>query len=183
MIESCFCASEKLMPECTKLDKRRSINCGGITRKTMKVKSLLSSSSINIDLGILVLRITVGLTMLFYGFEKLSHYNEMLVQDFWQNTVSFLGMKGAIPLGLTIFAEFFCSIFLIFGLFTRAALFFLLFCMGYIAFYLDSFELISAGDNGLQMNSAFNYFLIYLALVFTGSGKYSLDTMLMKGKR
>ena len=138
---------------------------------------------INIDLGILVLRITVGLTMLFYGYEKMTHYNEMLAQDFWQNTVSFFGMKGAIPLGLTIFAEFFCSIFLIFGLFTRAALFFLLFCMGYITFYLDSFELISAGDNGLQMNSAFNYFLMYLALLFTGSGKYSLDTMLMKGKK
>lgn len=149
----------------------------------MNVKSLLSSTSINIDLGILVLRITVGLTMLFYGYEKMIHYNEMLAQDFWQNTVSFFGMKGAIPLGLTIFAEFFCSIFLIFGLFTRAALFFLLFCMGYIAFYLDSFELISSGDNGLQMNSAFNYFLMYLALVFTGAGKYSLDTMLMKGKK
>ena len=138
---------------------------------------------INPDLGILILRISVGFTMLFYGYEKLSHYNEMVVQDFWQKTVSFLGMTGAVPLSLTIFAEFFCSIFLIFGLFTRAALFFLLFCMGYIAFYLDSFELISSGDNGLEVNSAFNYFLMYLALFFTGAGKYSLDTVLMKGKK
>lgn len=156
------------------------MQCGGITQKNMKLKTLFSSMPLNIDLGILLLRFTVGLTMSFYGYEKLTHYNEMVMDDFWLNEVSFLGMKGAVPLALTIFAEFFCSLFLILGLFTRPALFFLLFCMGYIAFYLDSFELISSGDNGLEMNSAFNYFMLYLALLFTGPGKYSVDARWMK---
>jgi putative oxidoreductase len=148
----------------------------------MKLKSLFSSASLNIDLGILLLRITVGLTMAFYGYQKLVHYNEMVVEDFWQNDVSLFGMKGAVPLSLTIFAEFFCSLLLILGVFTRMALFFLLFCMGYIAFYMDGFELISSGDNGLEMNSAFNYFMLYVGLLFTGSGKYSVDALLMKRK-
>ena len=120
--------------------------------------------------------------MLFYGYQKLTHYNEMVVDDFWKNEVSLFGMKGAIPLLLTIFAEFFCSIFLLLGLFTRLSLFFLLFCMGYIAFYLDAFELIRAGENGIEMNSAFNYFLMYMALLFTGAGKYSLDAILLNRK-
>ena len=149
----------------------------------MKLKSLLSSLPINIDLGILILRVTVGLTMMFYGYQKLTHYTEMVEDDFWKNHVSLFGMKGSIPLLLTIFAEFFCSIFLLLGLYTRLALFFLLFCMGYIAFYLDAFELIRAGDNGLEMNSAFNYFLMYLALLFTGAGKYSLDAILLSRKK
>ncbi len=148
----------------------------------MKIKQLLLSAPLNIDLGLLILRITVGLTMSFYGYQKLANYSEMVNEDFWQNKVSLLGLKGSIPLSLTIFAEFFCSILLMLGLLTRFALFFLLFCMGYIAFYLDSFELIIAGENGFEMNSAFQYFLTYIVLLFSGSGKYSIDEKLLKNK-
>jgi len=141
---------------------------------------LLSNKAINIDLGLLLLRILLGLLMSFYGYHKLQHYSEMVASNFWQNKVSLFGIKGATPLILTIFAELFCSVFLIIGLFTRIALFFLLFCMGYIAFYLDSFEIISSTENGLEFNSAFTYFSIYVVLFFTGAGKYSLDNLLTK---
>lgn len=146
----------------------------------MKLRQLIFSSVINTDLAILILRITVGLTMSFYGYHKLTHYSEMVNENFWQSKVSLFGMTGAVPLSLTIFAELFCSILLALGLFTRVALFFLMFCMGYIAFYLDSFELISVGEHGAEMNSAFQYFLMYTVILFSGAGKYSVDTLIHK---
>ncbi len=145
----------------------------------MKLK-LLSENSINLDFGILLIRLIIGLLMAFYGYEKLIHFQEMAVSDFWANNVSFLGLKGAFPLALTIFAEFFCSLLLIFGLFTRLSLLPLLFCMAYIFIVIFPFSIINKGDNGMEMNTAFLYFIIYAGLFFTGPGKYSLDALFSK---
>jgi putative oxidoreductase len=144
----------------------------------MNKLKLLSSKAINKDLGIALIRIMIGLLMAFYGYEKLIHFNEMAASDFWAKNVNFLGMSGKIPLALTVFAEFFCSLFLIAGLFTRISLFFLLFCMAYIFLVIFPFSIIDKGDNGYQFNDAFVYFVIYLGLFFTGAGKYSLDEKL-----
>lgn len=141
-----------------------------------------SASPINIDLGLLVIRLIIGTLMAFYGWEKLSHFNEMAASDFWNKDVSFLGLKGKIPLALTVFAEFVCSITLILGLFTRASLFFLLFCMAYIFLVVFPLSFVSKGDNGYHFNDAFVYFIIYAGLFFTGAGKYSLDHKLFANK-
>jgi putative oxidoreductase len=141
-------------------------------------KNVLTGNSINIDLGILLIRLMIGILMAFYGYEKLIHFNEMATSDFWVKNVSFLGMSSKVALSLTIFAEFFCSLLLILGLFTRFSLFFLLFCMGYIFIVVFPFSIVDKGDNGYHFNDAFVYFILYLGLFFTGSGKYSLDRKL-----
>ncbi len=146
----------------------------------MKKLLLLSAKPINKNLGLLLIRIIIGLLMAFYGYEKLIHFNEMAASDFWAKNVSFLGMKGSIPLALTVFAEFFCSLFLIVGLFTRINLFFLMFCMAYIFLVIFPFSILDKGDNGYQFNDAFVYFVIYLGLFFTGPGDYSLDAKILK---
>ena len=138
-------------------------------------KLLFSGNAINIDFGILIIRLIIGLLMAFYGYEKLIHFNEMAASDFWTKNVTFLGMSSKIALGLTVFAELVCSVLLIFGLFTRLSLFFLLFCMGYIFLVVFPFSILDKGDNGYQFNDAFVYFMVYLGLLFTGPGKYSLD--------
>lgn len=69
--------------------------------------NLRTSSAIQLDFGILIIRIIIGILMAFYGYEKLAHFQEMAASDFWANNVSFLGQKGAFPLALTVFAEFF----------------------------------------------------------------------------
>ena len=145
----------------------------------MKLK-LLSANSINLDFGILLIRLIIGLLMAFYGYEKLIHFQEMAVSDFWAKNVSFLGLKGSFPLSLTIFAEFFCSLLLILGLFTRLSLLPLLFCMAYIFIVIFPFSIINKGDNGMEMNTAFLYFIIYAGLFYTGPGKYSLDALFLK---
>lgn len=142
------------------------------------MKKILSSYPLNNDFGLLVIRIIMGLLMAFFGYAKLSHFSEMAASDFWMKNVSFLGMHGQIPLALTIFAELFCSIFLILGLFTRFSLAVLMFCMGFIFLVVFPFSIINSGDNGMEFNTAFTYFVIYLGLFFTGPGKYSLDRKL-----
>ena len=129
----------------------------------------------NLSLGLLCIRIIIGLLMAFYGYQKLINFETMAASDFWAKEVSFLGMTGKLPLALTVFAEFFCSLFLIIGLFTRLSLVPLLICMGYIIACVAKFEVIYSGDNGMEMNTAFVYFVIYLGLLLTGPGNYSLD--------
>ena len=120
----------------------------------------------------------VGVLMAFYGYEKLIHFNEMAASDFWAKNISFLGMSGAVPLALTVFAEFFCSLLLIVGLLSRFSLIVLAFCMAYIFLVVFPMEILSKGQNGYEFNSAFTYFIIYVGLLFTGVGKYSLDAKL-----
>ncbi len=141
-----------------------------------------SSNPINKDLGLVLIRLMLGVLMAFYGYEKLIHFNEMAASDFWANNVSFLGMEGATPLALTIFAELFCSVFLILGLFTRFSLIVLAFCMAYIFLVIFPMSIIEKGDNGYHFNDAFVYFIIYLGLFFTGPGKYSLDNKFFNKK-
>ena len=143
-------------------------------------KILFSGNAINSDFGILLIRLIIGILMAFYGYEKLAHFNEMAASDFWMKNVNFLGMSSKVALGFTVFAELVCSILLILGLFTRVSLFFLLFCMGYIFLVVFPFSILDKGDNGYQFNDAFFYFIIYLGLLFTGPGKYSLDRKLFK---
>jgi putative oxidoreductase len=146
----------------------------------MNKLQLFSEQPINMDLGLLLIRVIIGTLMAFIGYEKLIHFDELVVDEFWAKNVSFLGMTGGVPLFLTIFAEFFCSLFLILGLFTRFSLFLLMFCMGYIFMVIFPMSIVDKGENGYHFNDAFVYFIIYLGLFFTGPGKYSLDKKLFQ---
>ena len=146
----------------------------------MNKLKLFSGQPINMDLGLLLIRFVIGALMAFIGYEKLIHFNELVADDFCVKYVSFLGMKGAVPLALTVFAEFFCSLLLIVGLFTRVSSFILLFCMAYIFLVIFPGSMVSKGEHGVEFNTAFTYFVIYLGLFFTGAGKYSLDAKFLR---
>lgn len=139
-----------------------------------------SSGPVNKDLGLLLIRLIIGFLMAFIGYEKFIHFHEMAASDFWAKNVSFLGMSGSTPLALTIFAELFCSVFLILGILTRFSLFVLAFCMAYIFLAVFPGSILEKGENGYAFNDAFVYFVIYLGLLFTGPGKYSLDKIIFK---
>lgn len=128
-----------------------------------------------LDIGLLLLRTLIGVVMAFIGFEKLIHANDMIANDYWKTQVNFLGLGSAVSVWLTIFAEFFCSVFLILGLLTRLSLIPLIFCMSYIVFVLDKFSIISHGEHGYQVSTAFVYLIIYVVLMLTGAGKLSID--------
>jgi putative oxidoreductase len=152
------------------------------TKNSMKKLQLFSANPINKDLGLLLIRLIIGLLMAFIGYQKLIHFNEMAVDEFWAKNVSFIGMKGTVPLALTVFAEFFCSVFIILGLFSRFSLFVLAFCMAYIFLVIFPGSILENGEHGYKFNDAFVYFTIYVGLLFTGVGKYSLDQKLFTKK-
>ena len=133
------------------------------------------STPTGINLGLFLIRLIMGVLMALYGYDKLIHFNELAASEFWAKTVNFLGFYGKVPLALTVFAEFFCSILLILGLFTRLSLLVLMFCMAYIFLVVFPMSIIEKGDNGYSISSTFIYFMIYAGLFFTGPGNFSLD--------
>ena len=119
------------------------------------------------DAAFFVLRIGFGFGMLFgHGWGKLMK----LMGDEPIKFMDFLGLGPTFSLGLVVFAEFFCSILLIIGLFTRWAAFFLIFTMCVAIFYKH------LGDPFAE--KAFLYLVAYVAIFMAGAGNYSVDARL-----
>jgi putative oxidoreductase len=128
----------------------------------------LSSSRLNEwvspDVAICLLRIGASALMLTHGFPKLM---QILAGDF-----SFgdpLGIGAAPSLFLVTFAEFFCSILVIAGLWTRAAVIPLIVAMATAVFVAH------AGDPFARKELGLFFLITYVVLFLTGPGKYSLD--------
>jgi len=87
-----------------------------------------------------------------------------------------LGIGSDISFVLVVFAEFFCSIFILLRLGTRLDIFPLLITM------LVALLVRHGEDPILDHINIVAYITTYLFLFFTGSGKYSLDYKLLGNK-
>jgi putative oxidoreductase len=116
------------------------------------------------NLGMLILRIGIGVLLASHGFDKLTHFNTM--QPHFMN---FMGLGQTVSLSLAIFAEFFCSIFLILGLFTRLA------CIPILILFSVILIKVTHGDVFGDGEKPALYFAATLALLFCGPGKISAD--------
>jgi putative oxidoreductase len=85
-----------------------------------------------------------------------------------------MGLGQTMSLALVVFAEFFCSLFLILGLFTRLATIPLIITMCVVVFKVSKADVF--GD----AQTATLYLIGYVALLFTGPGKVSVDGMIGK---
>jgi putative oxidoreductase len=121
--------------------------------------------------AMLVLRLGLGILMIYHGYDKLVHFGAK--QDTFMN---FMGMGKSMSLALVVFAEFFCSLFLILGLFTRLATIPLIITMCVAIFKVHNSNVLS-DDHG-QMAAL--YLTGYVALFLTGPGKISVDGMIGK---
>src|SRR6185312_6947581 len=92
------------------------------------------------NFGMFVLRVALGVLMLHHGYDKLVHFNGMK-----GSFINFLGMGSTLSLSLDIFAEFFCSSFLILGLFTRLAIIPILIAMSVALFKAHHGAMFGAG--------------------------------------
>lgn len=138
------------------------------------------------SLGILVLRVAVGLMMLIgHGWGKVVNFTAMKddfpVPDFFP--LKF--MSPPVSLMATIGAEVVCAALLVLGVMTRYAAFVLGFTMVVAAFYV-------LGDKPFfyhpvkavhAQELAVMYLIPALVLVLTGGGAYSLDAALCKEGR
>lgn len=135
------------------------------------MKKLLSTkySAGAFSAAVFILRITVGAIMLHHGYNKLIHFADM--QPKFMN---FLGLGSTVSLSMVIFAEFFCSAFLILGLFTRLATIPLIIAMGVALWKVHHFEVFGDGEVPAL------YLGAYITLLLVGPGKASLDSMMGK---
>ncbi len=138
------------------------------------MKQLLSDNLRRLlrDIGLLVMRIWVGFVMLwFHGKDK--------VFDFAERAESFpdpLGIGSSLSLALAGGAEFFASIFIIFGLFTRVMAI-PLFITLMVAAYSHA---IAWQDPFGDYELALFFATAYLMFMLTGPGRLSLDHLIRK---
>lgn len=125
------------------------------------------------DIVLFLIRLFIGFAMISHGFPKL----QTLIDGGEIQFYDFLGLGSQISLGLTVFAEFVCSIFLILGLFTRVAAGFLIFTMGFAAFVVHGVDGFDKRELSLL------YLSIYLIIITFGAGRFSIDGMIEKRRR
>ena len=135
------------------------------------MKKLLSTkySAGAFSTAMLVLRLGVGILMLMHGYTKLMKFSTMK-NDF----MNFMGIGSTMSLALVVFAEFFCSVFLILGLFTRLATIPLIIATCVMVFMANKGDVFGKGE------LATLYLISYIVILFVGPGRASTDSMVGK---
>ena len=135
------------------------------------MKKLLSTkySAGAFSTAMLVLRLGVGILMLMHGYTKLMKFSTMK-NDF----MNFMGIGSTMSLALVVFAEFFCSVFLILGLFTRLATIPLIIATCVMVFMANKGDVFGKGE------LATLYLISYIVILFVGPGRASVDSMIGK---
>ena len=83
--------------------------------------------------------------------------------------MSFLGLGSTFSFALLVFAEFFCALFVGLGLFTRFFVIPLIIAMGVALFKAHNAQFFGEGEHAAL------YFIIFIAILFVGPGKWSVD--------
>ncbi|HEV2437078.1 MAG TPA: DoxX family protein [Verrucomicrobiae bacterium] len=125
------------------------------------------NDSVPTSLGLLVLRLFFGLTMLWHhGLDKLEKFNTLS-----SGFPDPLGVGHKVSLALTLFAEVVAAALLAAGLLTRFAALVLAFEMGVAFTQIHKMAL----GGPMPGEFAFIYLGAYLTLLLAGGGKISLD--------
>ncbi|MFT3980936.1 MAG: DoxX family protein [Ferruginibacter sp.] len=119
--------------------------------------------------GTLFLRLGLGGLLMKHGYDKLVHFAQYKTQF-----INFLGIGQSTSLALVIFAEFFCALFILIGLFTRLAAIPIIIVMCVALFKAHNGQVLGEGE------MAALYLSGYIALLFIGPGKISVDGMMGK---
>ncbi len=119
--------------------------------------------------AMLFLRLAFGILMMNHGYQKLLHF-----ADKQHSFMNFLGMGSTLSLLLVIFAEFFCALFIILGLFTRLAAIPLIIATCVMVFKVHNGDVFGDGE------TAALYLTGFLVLLLVGPGRVSVDSMIGK---
>jgi putative oxidoreductase len=141
------------------------------------------------DVGLLILRIGLGLLFLFYGSQKM--FGVFGGRGYSAQVESFIG-NGFPPLlaHLAILVEFLGGLALLLGFFTPAAALGLACVMAVATFQHmrqpDAWNLLFTSGKGADSSRffyTFSLFVACLSLLVMGAGKISLDGKLFRGKK
>lgn len=134
-------------------------------KKLLSIK--YSTGAFNI--ATLILRITLGVLLITHGYDKLIHIN-----DNHDQFISFMGLGKNVSYYLVVFAEFFCSLLVVLGLFTRLAAIPLIINMAVAVFVAHKGEVFGDGEHAALYLGGF------VVLLLLGAGKISVDGMINK---
>jgi len=123
----------------------------------------------SVDWAVLILRVGVSCLMLAHGYAKLTTF---LGGD--HSFADPIGIGEELSYVLTIFAEFGCSILVILGLGTRAALIPLIITMVVVIM------VVHAKDPFDKKEHALLFLIPYITLFLTGPGRFSVDSGLFR---
>jgi putative oxidoreductase len=126
-----------------------------------------SDNAISFDL--LILRLAMGGLLIPHGFEKL--------QNFASKSSNFpdpIHIGSTASMALTIFSEFFCALFVLIGFLTRLSCIPVIIGMGVAVFIAHDGKVFKDGE------TAALFLFGYIALLFAGPGKFSIDRLLGK---
>lgn len=135
------------------------------------MKKLFSTkySDRSLSFALLLLRLGLGGLMIRHGYSKMVNFASEA------NGFADPFHIGSTPsLALTIFAEFFCAVFIVVGLLTRLACIPLIIATAVIVFYAQNGAIFGKGELPML------YLFGYTALLFTGPGKFSMDRLIGK---
>lgn len=135
----------------------------------MKKLISIAYTDFSFNLATFILRVSMGVLMIPHGYDKLVKFSEYK-RDF----MNFLGIGPTLSLALVVFAEFFCSVFLILGLFTRPVVAILIIAMLVAVIKAHNGDIFGDGEHGSLFLAG------YLAILLVGPGKASLDGILGK---
>lgn len=125
------------------------------------------------SLGLLIIRLAFCSALMMKGFQKLQHFDTMKA-----TFMDPFGLGHSTSLALLIFAEFFCSILVGIGLISRLACIPIIIGMAVAFFKAHQGHFFNDQPGGGQ--NAGLFLCVFLALLITGPGKYSLDRAIFK---
>ncbi|MDD2285665.1 MAG: DoxX family protein [Bacteroidales bacterium] len=134
---------------------------------------LIKDWRIGHDTGLLILRLLFGLVLIYgHGFAKMSVI-------FSGEEIQFMdpiGIGAVTSFYMAAFAEGVCAILLILGLFSRIST--LILSINFLVIFI--FHAFMLGDGFAVLELRLFYLFSFIALTFTGPGRWSLDYLLFR---
>ena len=123
----------------------------------------------SVTVSLFLLRFAVGGLMITHGYDKLIHFSQLS-----SGFADPFHIGSTLSLSLSLFAEFFCAAMLVLGLLTRFAAIPLIIDMIVALYYVHHWHFTGEGEK------ASLYLAGFIAIAFTGPGKFSLDRLIGK---
>lgn len=122
------------------------------------------------SIGLLILRLGIGGYMASHGWGKL----QMLLNNDFEMWRDPIGVGDTASLALAVFGEFVCPLLVMAGLATRLAAVPTVVTMAVAAFVVHANDPWTMGA-GASKEPALLYLIPFLALIFTGPGRFAID--------
>jgi putative oxidoreductase len=139
------------------------------------MRKALSNRPVNVDFGILLVRVGIGLSMMIlHGWDKISAGSTLWAQI--GGSMGLLGLSFAPTFWgfMAAFSEFFASAFLILGLLFRPMTLLLAFTMFIAALVHLNMDPAEANAGLKGASHALELMVVYVGLFFAGAGRFSV---------